>query len=168
MDGDKHVNKDHSTLESWYDCIQCQPAQQVQPTRSSHLPEVLNLETLKFANTLLTVDSRDDCISDVHADSLPTDSNGFSSLNRCCHQHSHTAWRLQISYCMQAHYPLIQRVSSSSSDAANGTATQPGGPNRCLLQANYTGIANASYQKHDVSTFLCRGGSIRNKSLHSD
>ena len=40
---------------------------------------------------------------------------------------------------MQAHYPLIQRVASSASDAANGTATQAGGANRYLLQANYTG-----------------------------
>ena len=37
----------------------------------------------------------------------------------------------------QAHYPLIQRVESA--EVANGTATQAGGPNRYLLQANYTG-----------------------------
>ena len=40
---------------------------------------------------------------------------------------------------MQAHYTLIQRVAPSATDAANGTATQPGGPFRYLLQANYTG-----------------------------
>ncbi len=40
---------------------------------------------------------------------------------------------------MQAHYPLIQRVASAATDAANGTATQAGGPYRYLLQANYTG-----------------------------
>ncbi|KAL0034115.1 hypothetical protein WJX79_009686 [Trebouxia sp. C0005] len=37
-----------------------------------------------------------------------------------------------------AHYPLIQRVESA--EVANGTATQAGGPNRYLLQANYTGM----------------------------
>lgn len=39
----------------------------------------------------------------------------------------------------QAHYPLIQRVEASAQDAANGTATQAGGPYRYLLQANTTG-----------------------------
>ncbi len=42
---------------------------------------------------------------------------------------------------MQAHYPLIQRVAAAETDATNGTATQAGGPNRYLLQANYTGAA---------------------------
>ncbi|DBA75406.1 TPA: hypothetical protein ACH3X1_010669 [Trebouxia sp. C0004] len=37
-----------------------------------------------------------------------------------------------------AHYPLIQRVESA--EVANGTATKAGGPNRYLLEANYTGI----------------------------
>ena len=40
---------------------------------------------------------------------------------------------------MQARFPLIARVASNGTDAANGTATEPGGPNRFLLQANYTG-----------------------------
>ena len=43
---------------------------------------------------------------------------------------------------LQAHYALIQRVAASPTDAANGTATQPGGPFRYLLQANYTGNAS--------------------------
>jgi len=42
---------------------------------------------------------------------------------------------------MQARYPLIQRVAPSVADAVNGTAMQAGGPNRYLLQANYTGEA---------------------------
>ena len=41
---------------------------------------------------------------------------------------------------MQARYPLIQRVAAATSDAANGTAIQAGGPDRYLLQANYTGM----------------------------
>ena len=40
---------------------------------------------------------------------------------------------------MQARLPLIARVASTDTDAANGTANQPGGPKRFLLQANYTG-----------------------------
>ena len=41
---------------------------------------------------------------------------------------------------LQARYPLIQRVAAAASDAANGTATQAGGPDRYLLQANFTGM----------------------------
>ena len=41
---------------------------------------------------------------------------------------------------MQARFPLIARVASTGTDAANGTATQAGGPDRFLLQANYTGL----------------------------
>lgn len=57
----------------------------------------------------------------------------------------------------QARFPLIARVASAQGDAANGTATQPGGPNRYLLQANYTGSvcgtttlhpANSAHQTH--------------------
>ena len=43
--------------------------------------------------------------------------------------------------CVQAHYPLIQRVAAAETDATNGTATPAGGPNRYLLQANDTGAA---------------------------
>ena len=39
----------------------------------------------------------------------------------------------------QARFPLIARLASAQGDATNGTAAQPGGPNRHLLQANYTG-----------------------------
>ena len=49
---------------------------------------------------------------------------------------------------MQARYPLIARVASTKDDATNGTATQPGGPERYLLQANYTGCLRNTTDHH--------------------
>ena len=63
---------------------------------------------------------------------------------------------------MQARYPLISRVGSSKSDATNGTATQAGGPNRFLLQANYTGATVPEYKSACVhmhehtGLFVCK------------
>ena len=40
---------------------------------------------------------------------------------------------------LQARYPLIQRLDAAADDAAQGRATQAGGPFRYLLQANTSG-----------------------------
>lgn len=47
---------------------------------------------------------------------------------------------------MQARYLLIARVASTEDDATN--ATQPGGPDRFLLQANYTGCLHDTSDLH--------------------
>ena len=55
---------------------------------------------------------------------------------------------MHVMLSMQARYPLIARVSSTGGDATNGTATQPGGPERFLLQANYTGCLHTTFDIH--------------------
>ncbi len=59
---------------------------------------------------------------------------------------THAKWCSNNGKFVQAHYPLIQRVESA--EVANGTATQAGGPNRYLLQANYTGASRPMLQIH--------------------
>ena len=63
---------------------------------------------------------------------------GFAGQQYTCTLWAHLCCA-EITACLQARFPLIQRVSPAADDASQGNATQAGGPFRYLLQANSTG-----------------------------
>ena len=59
-----------------------------------------------------------------------------------------------LMHVCQARFPLIARVNSAENDSTNGSASQPGGPNRFLLPANYSGPGHALLVRLGHWTFV--------------